>query len=44
MNIKTLYDFAESDFSLPATTVVISRKYGKSNRDEVLRFLRPYIE
>ena len=44
MNIKTLLDFAESDYSLPATTVVISRKYGKSNRDEVLRFLKAYIE
>ena len=44
MNIKTLYDFAESDYSLPATTVVISRKYGKNNRDEVLRFLKAYIE
>ena len=44
MNIKTLYDFAESDYSLPATTVVISRKYGKSNRDEVLRFLKAYLE
>ncbi|MGH9818851.1 MAG: hypothetical protein ACRD43_01680, partial [Pyrinomonadaceae bacterium] len=44
MNIKTLLDFAESDYSLPATTVVISRKYGISNRDEVLRFLKAYIE
>ena len=44
LNIKTLYDFAESDFALPATTVVISRRYGKSHRDEVLRFLKAYIE
>ncbi len=44
LNIKTLLDFAESDFALPATTVVISRKYGKSHRDEVLRFLKAYIE
>jgi ABC-type nitrate/sulfonate/bicarbonate transport system substrate-binding protein len=44
MNLKTLLDFAESDFTLPATTVVISRKYGKSNRDEVLRFLKAYLE
>jgi NitT/TauT family transport system substrate-binding protein len=44
MNIKTLLDFAESDYNLPATTVVISRKYGKSNRDDVLRFLKAYIE
>lgn len=44
LNIKTLYDFAESDFAIPATTVVISRRYGKSHRDEVLRFLKAYIE
>ena len=44
MNLKTLYDYADSDYSLPATTVVISRKYGKANRDEVLRFLKAYIE
>ncbi len=44
MNLKTLYDFAESDYVLPATTVVISRKYGKTHRDEVLRFLKAYIE
>jgi NitT/TauT family transport system substrate-binding protein len=44
MNIKTLFDFAESDYTLPATTIVISRKYGKANRDEVLRVLKAYIE
>ena len=44
LNIKTLYDIAESDFAIPATTVVISRRYGKSHRDEVLRFLKAYIE
>lgn len=44
LNIKTLLDFAESDYALPATTVVISRRYGKSHRDDVLRFLRAYIE
>jgi len=44
LNIKTLFDFAESDYALPATTVVISRKYGKGHRDEVLRFLKAYIE
>jgi NitT/TauT family transport system substrate-binding protein len=44
MNLKTLLDFAESDYTLPATTIVISRKYGKANRDEVLRFLKAYIE
>jgi NitT/TauT family transport system substrate-binding protein len=44
MNIKTLLDFAESGFDLPATTVVVSRRYSKSNRDTVLRFLKAYIE
>jgi len=44
LNIKTLLDFAESDFALPATTVVISRRYGKSHRDDVLSFLKAYIE
>jgi NitT/TauT family transport system substrate-binding protein len=44
MNLRTLFDFAESDYSLPATTVVISSKYGKSHRDEVLRFLKAYLE
>jgi NitT/TauT family transport system substrate-binding protein len=44
MNIKTLLDFAESDYTLPATTIVISRKYGLSNREQVLRFLKAYIE
>src|SRR3990170_3935953 len=44
MNIKTLLDFAESGFDLPATTVVVSRRYSKSNRDTVLSFLKAYIE
>ncbi|HVO91266.1 MAG TPA: ABC transporter substrate-binding protein [Terriglobales bacterium] len=44
LNIKTLLDFAESDYALPATTVVISQRYGKSHRDNVLRFLKAYIE
>src|SRR5512145_985606 len=44
LNLKTLLDFAESDYALPATTVVISRRYGKSHRDDVLRFLKAYIE
>ncbi|MGE5306872.1 MAG: ABC transporter substrate-binding protein [Alphaproteobacteria bacterium] len=44
MGIKTLLDFAESGDELPATTVVISRRYGKANRDVVLRFLKAYIE
>ena len=44
LNIKTLLDYADSGYEIPATTVVISRKFGKSNRDEVLRFLKAYIE
>jgi ABC-type nitrate/sulfonate/bicarbonate transport system substrate-binding protein len=44
MHLRTLLDFAESDFDLPATTVVISRKYGQTHRDAVLRFLKAYIE
>jgi ABC-type nitrate/sulfonate/bicarbonate transport system substrate-binding protein len=44
MSIKTMLDFAESGFDLPATTVVVSRRYSKSNHDTVLRFLKAYIE
>lgn len=44
MGIKTLLDFADSGYDIPATTVVVSRRYGKANRDGVLRFLKAYIE
>jgi ABC-type nitrate/sulfonate/bicarbonate transport system substrate-binding protein len=44
MNIKTLLDFAESGFDIPATTVVVSRRYAKANHDVVLRFLKAYVE
>jgi NitT/TauT family transport system substrate-binding protein len=44
LGIKTLLDFAESGFDLPATTVVVSRRYAKANRDIVLRFLKAYVE
>jgi ABC-type nitrate/sulfonate/bicarbonate transport system substrate-binding protein len=44
MGIKTLLDFSESSDELPATTIVISRRYGKAHRDVVLRFLKAYIE
>lgn len=44
MGIKTLLDFADSGTDIPATTVVVSRKYGKANRDLVLRFLKAYVE
>lgn len=44
MGIKTLLDFADSGFDIPATTVVVSRKFSRAHRDEVLRFLKAYIE
>jgi ABC-type nitrate/sulfonate/bicarbonate transport system substrate-binding protein len=44
LNLKTLIDFAESGFESPASTVVVSRRYAKANRDIVLRFLKAYIE
>jgi ABC-type nitrate/sulfonate/bicarbonate transport system substrate-binding protein len=44
MNIKTLLDFAESGFELPATTVVVNRRFSKTNRDVVVRFLKAYVE
>lgn len=44
MGIKTLLDFGESASELPATTVSISRKYGQTHRDVVLRFLKAYVE
>ena len=43
-NLRTLIDFAESGFEIPATTVVVSRRYANANRDTVLRFLKAYIE
>lgn len=44
MGVKTLLDFAESGFEIPATTVVVSRKYAQTHRETVLRFLKAYIE
>lgn len=44
MGIKTLLDFAEVGTEIPATNVVVSRKYSRSNRETVLRFLKAYIE
>lgn len=44
MGVKTLLDFADSGFDIPATTVVVSRKYGQTHREAVLRFLKAYIE
>jgi NitT/TauT family transport system substrate-binding protein len=43
-NLRTLIDFAESGFEIPATTLVVSRRYANANRDAVLRFLKAYIE
>jgi len=44
LGIKTLLDFADSGFDIPATTVVVSRRYSQANRERVLRFLKAYIE
>jgi NitT/TauT family transport system substrate-binding protein len=44
LQLKTLLDFAEPGHDLPASTVVVSRRYAKANRDVVLRFLKAYIE
>ncbi len=44
MGIKTLLDYGESETEIPATTVSISRKYGQTHRDIVLRFLKAYVE
>ena len=44
MGLKTLLDFADSGFNIPATTVVVSRRYGKANRGVVLQFLKAYVE
>ena len=44
LQLKTLLDFAEGGFELPASTVVVSRRYAKANHDVVLRFLKAYIE
>jgi NitT/TauT family transport system substrate-binding protein len=44
MGLKTLLDLADSGMDIPATTVAVSRKYSKSHRDLVMRFLKAYIE
>jgi ABC-type nitrate/sulfonate/bicarbonate transport system substrate-binding protein len=44
MGIKTLLDFADSDFDIPATTVVVSRRFSQANREVGLRFLKAYVE
>ncbi len=44
LGLKTLLDFADSGYDIPATTVVVSRRYSQDNRDRVLRFLKAYIE
>ena len=44
LHLRTLLDFAESGFEIPASTVVVSRRYANANREVVLRFLKAYIE
>jgi NitT/TauT family transport system substrate-binding protein len=44
MGVKTLFDFTEAGPQIPATTVAVSRRFAKANRDTVLRFLKAYIE
>jgi ABC-type nitrate/sulfonate/bicarbonate transport system substrate-binding protein len=44
LGLKTLLDFADSGYEVPATTVVVSRRYANANRDVVLRFLKAYME
>ena len=44
LGIKTLLDFADSGLDIPSTTIIASRKYSKSHREVVLRFLKAYIE
>jgi NitT/TauT family transport system substrate-binding protein len=44
MGIKTLFDFAESGPDLPISMIAVSRRYSKTHRDIVLRFLKAYIE
>ncbi|MBI4528664.1 MAG: ABC transporter substrate-binding protein [Deltaproteobacteria bacterium] len=44
MGLKTLLDFGEVGTEIPATNVVVSRRFSKSHRDTVLRFLKAYIE
>lgn len=42
--MKVLYDFAESGVEIPTTSVIVSREYGRKNREVVLRFLKAYAE
>jgi ABC-type nitrate/sulfonate/bicarbonate transport system substrate-binding protein len=44
LQLKTLLDFADPGYDLPAATVVVSRRYAKANHDVVVRFLKAYIE
>jgi ABC-type nitrate/sulfonate/bicarbonate transport system substrate-binding protein len=44
LQLRTLLDFAEPGYDLPAATVVVSRRYAAANRDIVLRYLKAYIE
>jgi len=44
LGLKTLLDFVDSEAKIPATTVVVSRRYSQANRDRVMKFLKAYIE
>jgi len=44
LGLKTLLDFVDSEAKIPATTVVVSRRYSQANRDRVMNFLKAYIE
>jgi NitT/TauT family transport system substrate-binding protein len=44
LGIRTILDFADSGLDIPSTTVVVSRKYSRSHREAVLRFLKAYVE
>lgn len=44
LGLKTLLDFVDSEAKIPATTVVVSRRYSQANRNRVMNFLKAYIE
>ncbi|HEX9145217.1 MAG TPA: ABC transporter substrate-binding protein, partial [Candidatus Binatia bacterium] len=44
MGMRRLLDMADVDVEFANVAVVVSREYGKSHRDIVLRFLKAYID
>lgn len=44
MGMRRLLDMADVDVEFANVAVVVSREYGKSHRDVVLRFLKAYID